>query len=120
MKLKFRTLIFLFLIVFCIAAFWAYRRQADLGVNTSLSQCVPITEGLSSSNLFGWMVYESRQEDQNSFAVDLQTDTKLPLGHLTANTLIGPSKAGRIVYDDYNLNNWVVIGLADDAKMTSV
>src|SRR5271157_122471 len=120
MKLKFRTLIFLLLILFCIAVFCVYRRQAYLGVNTSLSQCVPITEGLSSSNLSGWMVYESRQEDEDSFAVDLQTGTKLPLEHLTADTLIGPSKAGRIVYDDYDLNNWVVVGLADGVKTISV
>ena len=66
------------------------------------------------------MVYESRQEDEDSFAVDLQTGTKLPLEHLTADTLIGPSKAGRIVYDDYDLNNWVVVGLADGVKTISV
>ena len=120
MKLKFRTFIFLLLILFCIAVFWVYQRQADLGANTSLSQCVPITEGLSSSNLSGWMVYESRQDGEDSFAVDLQTDTKLPFDHLTAYTLIGPSKAGRIVYDDYNLNNWASIGIADDVKTISV
>ena len=109
MKLK-PVHIFLFIVLCVAAAVLISLLRKDSEATAGINQCTPIKEGLTN-NLSGWLVYESRNENKESFAFDLGTKTTLQLDHLTVDTLIGPSKAGLLTYYDYAQNAWVVADL---------